>query len=347
MSKSIPHAGAATSALVLALLSGCATQDAVTEKTEPIMARVDKLDKALQANNGSNTLTQEELAAARARDAALATRVDGMIADMKALRDQVAAQARADGQVNDRLSAAAEQLRVDARQVETRLADLANLARELANRVNAQALSTQSAATVAATTSERLAGVEGRLDGLSRQMTVAADQASLLRRDLDNAAALAAGLPARMARLEGRMDELARLARSAMEMAAQNDIRSNGKVAFSALLTEDKTLYPMNLQYLGAKDRAVLDDLVKRVKEMNKDYHLEIQGHTDNTSVDDYNYQLGKARAEVVKRYLHEQGGIPLGWMSVISYGATQPLDPKSNGNRRIVIQALVLDPDK
>ena len=143
------------------------------------------------------------------------------------------------------------------------------------------------------------------------------------------------------------MDELARMARSAMELAAQSDIRSNGKVAFTTRLTEDKTLYPLNLQVVGSKDRAVLDALVKRLKALGKDYHLEIQGHTDNTSGDDYNYHLGKARAEVMKRYLHETGGIPLSWMSVISYGATQPLDPQSNSNRRIVIQTLVLNGDK
>jgi outer membrane protein OmpA-like peptidoglycan-associated protein len=204
--------------------------------------------------------------------------------------------------------------------------------------------------------------IEQRTEQLAAQLAGAAEQVATMRRDLEAGHAQArsaserqarteqrlerldAAMPERLARLETRLDDLNRLTRSVIEMAAQNEIRSNGKVAFSTLLTEDKTLYPLNLQALGPKDRAALDDLVKRLKAMGKDYHLEIQGHTDNIGVDDYNYLLGKARAEVVKRYLHDQGGIPLSWMSVISYGATQPLDPRANNNRRILIQTLVLD---
>jgi chemotaxis protein MotB len=393
MTHAHKQSGLAMTMLGLAILSGCATQDALNEQTEPIRASVAKLDQALQATTGAANVTQEELAAARAREKSLSTRLDDLVAEVKALREQAASRAREADMAGGQLRDADSLIRESLAKSDGRLDSVTSLARDIAARVDAQGEALRAATSESSALAGRLGHAEQGLAQLGSRVDNTRDQVarldarvgdtertaerfaaqlvgmnqdtSALRREIDQASALAkelaeragrtdarveqlaSALPERMSRLESRMDELARLARSAMELAAQQDIRTNGKVAFSSTLTEDKTLYPLNLQYLGARDRAQLDGLVKRVKALDKDYHLEIQGHTDNTSVDDYNYQLGKARAEVVKRYLHEQGGIPLGWMSVISYGATQPIDPKSNNNRRIVIQVLVLDPNK
>jgi chemotaxis protein MotB len=422
--------------LPMAIFSGCATQDALTEQTDPIKAHVATLDEGLRQAAGATKQTQADLAAARDREQSLARKLEALTDEARQLRAGLADQAQraslAEGRAGEvgakvnTLQAALDGLvgelaalgrdaarRMDglaARQasmerqisgLEARLEDLAargedsakTLQRIAARQAEAQAdantatgrfneeLGKQAAAldalrgqlartddqgmqsrqaleTRLAKLDDRLAGLQAeqatraeqsargdaRLDALARRLDGVAEDGAALRLTLQ---AQTGDLPARLARLEGRMDDLQRLARSAMEMAAQMDIRSNGKVAFSVVLTDDKTLYPLNLQQLASRDQATLDALVQRLKTLDKDYHLEIQGHTDNTSVDDYNYQLGKARAEVVKRYLHEQGGIPLGWMSVISYGATQPLDPKGNNNRRIVIHTLVLEKEK
>lgn len=377
-------------AVALAGLSGCATQEAVSQQTDPLKVQVARLDEAVQASAGSASQTREQLAAAEARERSLSSRIEQAIADIQALREGLLTQeahARAATRSNDATSAALGEQVTRANQ---RLDALASLARELAARGDAgeaRLASTSAAASVAAErqaqteqrldeqaaqlltaasgTAERLAQTEQRLDQMAGQLQSVADRQAGLHQDaIARAAAsqalaervaqsergldaLAVSLPERMARLETRMDDLARLARSAMEMAAQNDIRSNGKVAFTTVLTEDRTLYPLNLQNVGPLDRAALDKMAQRIKALNKDYHLEIQGHTDNNSADDFNYQLGKARAEVIKRYLNENNGIPLGWMSVISYGATQPLDGQAGSNRRIVIQTLVLDGEK
>lgn len=380
-----------------AILSGCATQDALNEETAPIKSDLAKLEQSLRTSSESAELARKELAAARERERVLGARVDGLAAETKALRDQLAAQARAS-------ETAGADLRQGLTQTDRNLVDLAGLARDMGERLVAQDAALRAAATdvagaaerasrseqgleaLAARVGERLATQDGALRANAAEVAAASERmvraeqgletlaarlsetgkhVQALRGDVDQGLAAVGGLsgrvagvetrmdkladtlPQRVTQLELRLDELAQQVQGAVEMAAQHDIRRNGKVAFSIVLTEDRTMYPINLQFLGPRDRAQLDDLVKRVKEMGKDYHLEIQGHTDNTSVDDYNYLLGKARAEVVKRYLHEHGGIPLGWMSVISYGATQPLDSRSMGNRRIVIQTLVLDQDK
>jgi outer membrane protein OmpA-like peptidoglycan-associated protein len=346
----------------LAGVTGCATQDAVSQQTEPLKAQVSKLGEALQASSGNVSQTQEMLAAAEARERAMAQRVDALVNDVKALHDRLATQERVSQAAALSSETAAERLGEQLVKADLRLDELASLAHDLAARVDADGDKQNATSALAASSAERLTQAEQRLDGIAAQLLASVAEGARLRQEIgagaDQARDLAgrvthaeaaldrlgASLPERMTRLEARMDELTRLARSAMELAAQNDIRRNGKVAFTTVLTGDKTLYPLNLQIVGAQDRAALEAMVQRIKALNKEYHLEIQGHTDNTSVDDSNYQLGKARAEVIKRYLHENGGIPLGWMSVISYGATQPIDPQSNTNRRIVIQTLVLD---
>lgn len=206
------------------------------------------------------------------------------------------------------------------RQLESLLAEL----RALQDRQAAQA--------------ERLSQSEQRLGGLAGQAVGLQEKAAVT-------AAHAAGLGERMTQAEMRLDELATQVREALAASSQDYIRLHGKVASTAVLTEDKTLYPINSPELGSGDRAKLDELAARLKAKEEDdYHLDIQGHTDNLGTDDYNYLLGKARAEVVKRYLHERGGIPLSRMSVISYGATRPAGATGLANRRIVVNVLVLE---
>lgn len=140
---------------------------------------------------------------------------------------------------------------------------------------------------------------------------------------------------ARLGRLEATMQELAAL-------TGREYLRQNGKEAFTVTLREDRVMYPINAPELPAGDRARLDELVDRLGPLGEEFHLEIQGHTDNIGPEDNNFELGKARAEVVKRYLHEQKKLPLSQMSVISLGSTRPLESGTSGNRRVLIRVLV-----
>jgi outer membrane protein OmpA-like peptidoglycan-associated protein len=327
-------------ALVLALgfVTGCATQESIESKTDPLSARLAQLDQTVQASADSDRSLRDRLIAIEQHDRAQGAALEDLSASLAGLRDNLAHLDERLAQSNARATPAIERLREEARQADARIEGLAEGLRALTAGQPRDA-------------SERVGRVEAELGHLgatiqgmaAREQALAAGLGATDQR-LDRTAA---DLAERLARVESRLDDVARMARRALEMAAQNDIRSHGKVAYTVTLTEDKTLYPINLQQLSAGDRKNLESLVQRIKAFDKEYHLEIQGHTDNIGADDYNYQLGRARAEVVKRYLHESAGIPLGWMSVISYGATQPVDAKSNNNRRIVIHMLVLDPDK
>lgn len=146
---------------------------------------------------------------------------------------------------------------------------------------------------------------------------------------------------ARLAAINARLDEVARMAQDAYDATGLGQRKIFGKVVESITLTEDRTLFPINSPELGEQDKAKLDALAIRLKALGTNYHLQIQGHTEGFGADDYNYELGKARAEVVKNYLKGKGGIPLLRMSVMSYGALEAAGQAGKSNRRIVVQVL------
>ena len=86
-----------------------------------------------------------------------------------------------------------------------------------------------------------------------------------------------------------------------------------------------------------------LDQLGAVLVRENRNIFIEIQGHTDATGTEEYNYELGLKRAESVRRHLSDSG-IPLHRMSVISYGESKPVADNGTregrrANRRVVFR--------
>ncbi len=201
---------------------------------------------------------------------------------------------------------------------------------------------------VQAALSEKTNGTNKRLDGLAAQTRQALDQAAVVQAALPALNEKVAetgprfkGYDTRLAALDKRLEEVARMAQDAYDATGLGQRKIYGKVVESITLTEDKTLFPINSPGLGEQDKAKLDALVIRLKALGTAYHLQIQGHTEGFGSDDYNYELGKARAEAVKNYLKETGGIPLLRMSVMSYGSIESPGYANKGNRRIVVQVM------
>ncbi len=166
-----------------------------------------------------------------------------------------------------------------------------------------------------------------RLEEALRQANLTAQQAKAQAGD---ALARAQDLEARLGRIT--------------EAGGQANPSGEGKLIESVTLTGDRYMYPLNAVELDGADTALLDRLAARLKTLDHPYHLEIQGHTDNSGNGEYNYLLGEARANAVGRYLHSHGGIPLHRISVISYGAGDPqTDPGKDvtSNRRVDILVL------
>jgi outer membrane protein OmpA-like peptidoglycan-associated protein len=293
--------------LIAGLFSaGCATQETLTKQTEPLSIQIERLDSVARMSD----------AAGQARYEAIGREIDNVKEVLKSVIERLGM----NESELDKLAKAAQAAAVQAAESQAKLAERATQS-EL--RLDELASDTKA---VAKQSKEETA----RLLARANQAEARVDE-------------LASNQQYRLAKTEEQLAGLSAAVKEAIALAAQENIRINGKEAFSVLLTDDKTLYPINSPELGAQDIAKLTEMVGRLAGLDQDYHLEIQGHTDNIGTEDYNYELAKARAEVVKRYLHEQKGIRLSQMSVISYGANQPLDRSSNKNRRILIRTLVL----
>jgi len=71
---------------------------------------------------------------------------------------------------------------------------------------------------------------------------------------------------------------------------------------------------------------------------------LELAGHTDQTGSAGYNIELGRMRAESVKKYLVDQYAVALYRMFTVSHGETRPVampdERNANSkNRRVVLK--------
>jgi outer membrane protein OmpA-like peptidoglycan-associated protein len=353
----------------LFLVTGCATQEKLAEQTDPIRQQLTQLEQALRAATATAQDAKAEAAANKARGDAMTGRMESLQAELRALQDKQALQA---AELAERMNKA--ELRLDeaattALSTSEAVAELQaqdqTEAAKLAERMNKSELRLDEVATATLTASEAAAELQSqgqaeaaklaelaermnkselRLDEVATAAINTSEATAALQAQAQGGAAEHAELAERVAQAEKRVETLSAQMAEALAASRQDYIRTHGKVVSTAKLTDDKTLYPLNSPELGSGDRAKLDELAARLKTLEGDYHLDIQGHTDNIGTDDYNYLLGKARVEVVKRYLHERGGIPLSRMSVISYGATNPIAAGSQGNRRILVNLLVLE---
>ena len=111
-------------------------------------------------------------------------------------------------------------------------------------------------------------------------------------------------------------------------------------------LSDDRVKFTFNQADLPDEARGMLDELCDKVKSYGKAVYVEIEGHTDNTGTDDYNYTLGLRRATAVRDYMHQGCSIPLHAINTISLGEGSPVadNTTSDGrsqNRRVVVRVL------
>jgi chemotaxis protein MotB len=347
---------AASLALCGLLVGGCANEKALLTETQPLRERIDRVEQNLATSNASSlrdAATRTDHLAAR--HSALEQKLAEVQVELAGLRNRIKVGESELGGVLQRLDARDAALEARLGGQERQLAESLALARENAqNHAELRASRQQEAARATSTAdhaAKKLADIEHRIEELKRLNQAAsqtqANQAAALqaRQEIAERAAHTAQQETRQ-RLRLAEDQLATvsgLVQEALALAAKEIFLANGREAFSVTLTEDKVLYPQNDPNLDRGDAAKLDDLSQRLSRLDQEYHLDIQGHTANNSTEDNNYNLGKARAEVVKRYLHEQRGISLNRMSTLSYGANKPLEAGNGNNRRIHIRVLVL----
>ncbi|HEX6938753.1 MAG TPA: OmpA family protein [Longimicrobiales bacterium] len=128
--------------------------------------------------------------------------------------------------------------------------------------------------------------------------------------------ALASRMGEMDSRLSGRLDALEREITSLREEFDVTVRRLEGAIAFDV---------PVHFDFDKAEvredDKAVLDRFAAVVKEFYPNAIVTVEGFTDPAGSRDYNLQLGKRRAEAVKAYLTENGGLDASRLRTVSYG--------------------------
>ena len=174
---------------------------------------------------------------------------------------------------------------------------------------------------------------------------IAASQAETNRR-IETVAGQVEDLQTHAKQTDVKLDQLSQEAREALKRAQEAGVLAKGKVVFEQAFTEDRVKFGVDKYELDKGAQAALSDFASRVKAINEQYFVEIQGHTDDTGSSRYNEDLGQRRADSVRRYLSREHGLALNRMSTISYGDTLPVAPNKTKagraqNRRVVLVVL------
>src|ERR1019366_6624864 len=140
-----------------------------------------------------------------------------------------------------------------------------------------------------------------------------------------------------------QIEQISQSAREALQRAQEAGVLAKGKILFQQSFSEDRVHFKINSFDLTKDAKSALDEFATKIKGLDKGVYLEIQGHTDDTGGTDYNDQLGQQRA---RRYLAREHKLPLGRISTISYGDTEPVVSNKTAkgrsqNRRVVIVVL------
>ena len=165
------------------------------------------------------------------------------------------------------------------------------------------------------------------------------------QRALASLAADTAALASRLDQAETQLAGVRAQADDAVKIARDSRLVS-GKLADELVLNESMVMYGYEQPELTATGRAALDGLIAQIKPRLPHVFVEIVGYTDNLSLDSQNRRIALERAESVRRYLHETGGIPLDRMSTISYGDLKPVASNATlegrgQNRRVWVRVL------
>jgi outer membrane protein OmpA-like peptidoglycan-associated protein len=154
----------------------------------------------------------------------------------------------------------------------------------------------------------------------------------------------------RLAELSGKTEKAVSIGNNAMSAAEEAKVAAakaaDGKLIWSETLSDDRVKFSFDQTEIPDEAASILDDLAGKIKAYGKAVYIEIEGHTDNIGSDAYNMELSGKRAEAVRRYMNEKGGIPLHAINVIAYGESSPVADNGtsegrSSNRRVVIRVL------
>ena len=174
---------------------------------------------------------------------------------------------------------------------------------------------------------------------------IAASQAQTNQK-IESVAGQVEDLQQRQAATDVKLEQLSQSAQEALKRAQEAGVLAKGKVVFEQTFSEDRIKFKVDSWELSSEAKAALDEVGTRVKGLQSQYFVEIQGHTDDSGGEHHNEELGQRRADAVRRYLSREHKLPLARMSTVSYGDTLPVESNKSkagraANRRVVLVVL------
>ena len=97
----------------------------------------------------------------------------------------------------------------------------------------------------------------------------------------------------------------------------------------------DKVYFQTGSARIQARSHAVLDEVAEVIRATSAIRKLRIEGHTDDQGGDRYNLRLSQKRAEAVRTYLIETGGVQGDRLVAVGYGEEQPIAPNNSAEGR------------
>lgn len=312
------------------LLAGCASQQATQDQASALQHQLDELR---QAQAGIAT-SQHNL---DIRLSALESSQTGNVNQSSLLTHQLDTRLSALEATNAGLSSRFDQNGTALQNTQEQLRSLSN---QVADLSSTSAKATQDVQSMHGELSGLSTRV-GDLDASNHQATEAVasmqKQVADMNERLVTAATQSSAASAVAARAQETSEDAIKIARDSRTVA--------GKVVDSLTLTQDMISYDYEDPSLTPSGKLAMDSLIERIKPLMPNAFVEIIGFTDDLSLTSHNRRVALERAESVRRYLREKGGIPLHRMSSISYGDLDPLvsndNPERSKNRRVVVQVL------
>ncbi len=175
----------------------------------------------------------------------------------------------------------------------------------------------------------RVSTAEGRIDKLGGQLSATDSRL----------AQMGAQMGGRMNDMEGRLGQIDAKAEKALSSLA--NLRLERRFVLNL---KEGANFAFNSAALTDQTKREIDGFLSDLKaEITEGAIFLIAGHTDGTGAEDYNYELGRKRAESVARYLITQKKMDPIRVTAVSYGKSAPLADNStregrHKNRRIEI---------
>jgi outer membrane protein OmpA-like peptidoglycan-associated protein len=177
------------------------------------------------------------------------------------------------------------------------------------------------------------------MDPLSSRATQAEGRLEKAEGQIGSLGNRMSGVEGKLGQFEGRMGEVDAKAERALASIA--NLRLERKIVIDM---KDGANFAFNSASLPASAQREIDGFLSDLKgDAGDGAMFVVAGHTDNVGNEEYNYDLGKKRADAVGRYLVTQKKLDPVRVIPVSYGESNPASDNSSPqgrakNRRVEI---------